>query len=395
MRLAVRFNHKARQRRDGLENIFEKLKALVEPGSPVVWVHAASLGEFEQGRPVIEALRVRRPDVRILLTFFSPSGYEVRRGYDGADWVFYLPADTPRNARRFVRTVRPQAAIFIKYEFWLNYMRQLSKVQCRTFLVSAIFNPDQIFFKPYGGVFRRGLAIFERLFVQDAASALLLDSINIRNNTVSGDTRFDRVAAVAAAARRIDEVERFAAGARIVVAGSTWPPDEHLIADMARRRPGLKFIIAPHEMDQARIERFIASSPRPAVRYTDCRDGKADPAQADVMVVDTIGILSSLYRYGAYAYIGGGFGVGIHNTLEAAAFGIPVAFGPNYHRFREARELVDSGAAISVESADELDKWMEEMEQSPKKYKATCDMAANYISKNKGATEKIINHIFP
>ncbi len=395
MRVAARFDKKLRKRRDGLRNVFENLAAAVgSRDEPLIWVHAASLGEFEQGRPIIEAIRAQYPHYKILLTFFSPSGYDIRKNYPGADYVSYLPVDTAANARRFVAIARPQVAIFIKYEFWLNYLRALAKAGSRTFLVSALFREDQIFFKWYGGIFRRGLKAFEWLFVQNMESKLLLDTIGIHNTTATGDTRFDRVASVAGAARRIAAVETLARDARVVVAGSTWPPDEHIIMEAIRRHPELKFVVVPHEIVEERIAQFIARSPRPAVRYTEC-DGGKDPAQYDVMVVDVIGILSSIYQYGAYAYIGGGFGAGIHNTLEAAAFGMPIAFGPNYHRFREACDLIAGGAAASIEDADELDAWLTRLEADRPAYEKNCELAECYISQNKGATKKILDHIFP
>ncbi len=393
MRVASRFNRKAAQRREGLKGVFTRMKQSIDTSGPLVWVHAASLGEFEQGRPLIEAIREAHPEYKILLTFFSPSGYEIRKGYAGADYVYYLPIDTPRNARRFVAIARPRIAVFIKYEFWLNYLRQLRRSGCRTFLISAIFREDQIFFKSWGGIFRRGLRMFEWMFVQNGASKALLEKIGITSITTTGDTRFDRVAAVAAAARNIPPVEQFAAGSRVMVAGSTWPPDEHIIMEMVRLHPDMKFVIAPHEISPERIESLVARCPQPVIRYTEC-DGKVDPSQFGVMVVDVIGILSSVYRYGNYAYIGGGFGVGIHNTLEAAAFGIPVAFGPNDHRFREACELIASGAGLSIETPEELHEWIAQMEADPTVYENRCQMAREYIAQNIGATHKILEHVF-
>lgn len=393
VRLAVRVNRKAGLRREGLREIWERIEARVGAWEgPVVWVHAASLGEFEQGRPVIEVIRARHPGHKVLLTFFSPSGYEVRKDYPGADWVCYLPIDTPRNARRFVAIAKPQVAIFIKYEFWLNYLRQLSRRGCRTFLVSAIFNREQVFFKWYGGLFRRALRRFEHIFVQNEASQWLLQTIRVGAVTTTGDTRFDRVAAVAEAAREVPAIGQFAGGERVVVAGSTWPADEHVLLEIIKRHAGLKFVIVPHEIEADRIDKLLLNSPRPAVRYTQF-DPKRD-AGAQVMVVNVIGILSSIYRYGAYAYVGGGFGVGIHNTLEAAAFGIPVAFGPNYLRFREACELIELGAAMSIESADELDGWLTRLENDPAAYEQACKLSGEYVSKNRGATRKIVDYIF-
>ena len=394
MRLAALFHPKARLWLRGRKHIFRRLREAIPEGERIFWVHAASLGEFEQGRPLIEAVRAGHPEYKILLTFFSPSGYEIRKNYPGADYIFYLPADTPRNARRFLRTVRPEIAVFVKYEFWLNFLKQLRRSGCRTFIVSAIFRPDSVFFRWYGGIFRRGLRTFERLFVQNSDSELLLDNIGISNISIAGDTRFDRVNAIAASAQRIGIAERFAqGGGHVFVAGSTWPPDEELLAELIARRPGMKFIIAPHEIDPARIERLRGRLGCPSARYTECTE-ETDLSGVRVLFIDTIGILSSVYRYADYAYIGGGFGVGIHNILEAATFGLPIAFGPNYGKFREAREMIALGAARSVRECGELNDWLEALESDPQLYEHTRRLSARYIGENKGATEKIMRYIF-
>lgn len=400
LRAAALFNPKASLWLRGRRGIFDRLRNAVRDWDNVVWIHCASLGEFEQGRPLIEAIKESHPDRRIILTFFSPSGYEIRKDYPLADAVFYLPLDTPRNARRFVRTVRPEIAVFVKYEFWLNYLRALGRSGCRTFVVSAIFRPDSVFFRWYGGAFRRILPLFERMFVQNQESKQLLSALGIEAVTVSGDTRFDRVARIAENAKRLPVIERFAEGSKTVVAGSTWPHDEDLILQAIAAFPQLKFIVAPHEIDQERIGKFIAASPRKAVRYTGGDAGTADAgagtpdADAEVLVIDTIGILSAVYRYGWVGYIGGGFGAGIHNTLEAAAFGLPLAFGPNYAKFREARDLIEIKAARSVSTFPELQEALRVLLDDPELHRKAGAKAAEYVETHRGATAIIMKTLF-
>jgi len=442
VRVAAPFNGKARLMVRGHKRILKRLaEAMEERGaengtesacaarraarSPqpaaagsIIWFHAASLGEFEQGRPLIEAVRAQHPEYKILLTFFSPSGYEIRKDYAGADWVFYLPLDTPRAARCFVKTVKPQIAIFIKYEFWINLLAALRRAHVRTFLVSAIFRPRSVFFRWYGGIYRKALGTFETIFVQKGDSLALLASIGVHNVVEAGDTRFDRVADIAAAARPMEIVERFRGGSRLLVAGSTWPEDEELLGRLLEQFPEMKMVIVPHEIDTARVERLVASLPVPAVRYSQVApDGDPtaarpqvpptggsesahaterstiDLAAARVLVVDTIGLLSSIYRYAWVAYIGGGFGVGIHNTLEAAVYGIPVAFGPNYEKFREAVQMVAEGCAVSVASADELGRWIGSLYDDRQAYERLCRLASAYVASNRGATGAIMQII--
>ncbi len=378
---------------DGRKGIFERMRSAIDPNCDIIWVHAASLGEFEQGRPVIEALRRTHPEYKILLTFFSPSGYEIRKNYSGADYVFYLPTDTPSNVRRFMDIVRPKIAIIIKYEFWLNYLSELRRRGCRTYIISSIFRRNSIFFKPYGWAFRRALKSFDTLFVQNDESVELLASIGISNVEKAGDTRFDRVADIASKAKKIEEIEKFAAGRKVFVAGSTWPQDEELIVRLANEHRDTKFIIVPHEIEPQRIDRMAESIQGGAVRYT--RAGQCDrTAEAQVMIVDTVGILSSVYSYAHYAYIGGGFGVGIHNTLEAATFSLPLAFGPNYTKFQEAVDLIRLGAAKSVDSYKQIEEWFSALHDDENLRKRQGDLAGEYIRQNKGATEKIVSHIF-
>lgn len=387
MKLAALFNDKAKKWVVGRRDLFGRLKSAVsDRKSPIVWVHAASLGEFEQGRPVIEAIRTRMPEYKIMLTFFSPSGYEIRKNYNGADWVFYLPADTPRNAKRFVEIVKPEITIFIKYEFWLNYLNEAKKQGSRLFLISALFLPDFVFFRSYGSHFREALGWFERIYVQNDCSLELLKGIGVNNADIAGDTRFDRVFSIASSAVRLPIVERFAAQSRVFVAGSTWEADEEMLLEAVKARPDIKFIIAPHEIHNDRIESFIERSGRKCMRYTQLSE--ADNVEsADVMFIDTIGILSSVYAYGSMAYIGGGFGAGIHNVLEAATFGLKIAFGPNYRKFQEAHDLIELGGACSVSNLAEFLQWIDRAVDG--------GICRRYVADRVGATDMIISGVFP
>ncbi len=393
MRALVSFDGKIRAGVAGRQGIFDRIRKAIAPGTKVVWVHCASLGEFEQGRPVIEAIKANHPEYKILLTFFSPSGYEIRKNYPGADYIFYLPLDTPGNAQRFVEAVKPEIAIFVKYEFWLNYLDCLRTAGCRTFIISAIFRRDSVFFKWYGGIFRRALQGFEKLFVQDENSKELLAGIGIENVAVSGDTRFDRVADVRKSAVPVPLVAGFAEGHKTLVAGSTWPPDDELLLALAERHPDMRFVIAPHETAEERIAKLVSLCPEGKVaRYTKASGGKI-PEGVQILIIDTIGILSSIYAYADVAYIGGGFGVGIHNTLEATVYGVPVAFGPNYQKFKEARELIAEGAATSVTDLAQLDTWLSDMLADPGLLKSAGQKAGEYVASHTGATGMILKDI--
>lgn len=390
--LASPFVRKAKLLFAGRKGLIRKIEEAIPPGSKIFWIHAASLGEFEQGRPVIEDVRAKYPDYKILLTFFSPSGYEIRKDYMGADLVFYLPSDTPRNVRRFLDVVNPEIALFVKYEFWLNYLNALGHRNIRTYIISAIFRPDSIFFRPYGGMFRRVLSNFTRIFVQDQPSRELLAGIGVDNVTVAGDTRFDRVGKIADGAKKLPVLDDFTPGCNVLVAGSTWQPDEDILVQLINANPDMKFVVAPHEMDDSRIDAMMNAVAGGAVRYTRySEDPRAKERQ--LLVIDTIGILSSVYSYGNFAYIGGGFGVGIHNTLEAAAFGIPLAFGPNYRRFREACELIADGAARSISDYEELSRWLSELRRDKDAYEKSAVRAGKYVNDNRGATEAILSEI--
>lgn len=387
------WNEKASKFCKGRQGVLEYIAERVDKNSKYVWVHAASLGEFEQGRPIIEKLRQMKPEYKIILTFFSPSGYEVRKNYEGADIVCYLPIDTSWSANRFLDVVNPSYAIFIKYEFWMNFIVGLKRRKIPTYIVSAIFRPSQVFFKWYGFWYRKVLHCFSHLFVQNQTSLDLLSSIGVKNVSLTGDTRFDRVADIAAKSKELPIVSAFAQGSKVIVAGSSWPKDEDILCDYFNNHPDLKMILAPHEIHQAHLDSIVSKLKRPYVFYKDVDEAAA--AKADCLIINCFGLLSSIYKYGEVAYIGGGFGVGIHNTLEAAVYGMPVLFGPNYERFQEAVDMVKRGGAFSIQSADEYNKLMDSLlaENSPL-LKSASAQAADYVNENRGATERIVNEVF-
>ncbi|MBK9357955.1 MAG: 3-deoxy-D-manno-octulosonic acid transferase [Bacteroidales bacterium] len=398
LRIAGVFSTKARAWHYGRKELFDKLEEVFtahhanSQPSPVAWFHCASLGEFEQGRPVIEAFRNKFPGYTILLTFFSPSGYDHKKQYKGADHVFYLPIDTRLNARKFIAIVRPQFAIFVKYEFWFNYLFELFKNHVPVFTISAIFRPNQHFFKWYGGWFRTHLRRINRVFVQDEESAELLRMIDVENICISGDTRFDRVKSIKAIQQPYPLIDSFTGGKHIIVAGSTWPPDnELLLALYERTGDQLKFIIAPHEMNLAYIREFAGKLGDKAVLYSEAPG--SDLKKKQFLIIDSIGMLSQLYRYASIAYIGGGFGAGIHNTLEAAAYGVPVFFGPNYLRFREAREMIDAGVAFSVQNVNELTLGIVGLLSNQTHLENVSHKAGEYVSSKTGATDIIIEEL--
>lgn len=377
----------------GRKGLFARLQSTLKPNERRIWVHAASLGEFEQGRPLIEKIKEQHPEYKVVLTFFSPSGYEVRKNYTGADYIFYLPADTPSNAKRFIDLVNPEKVLFIKYEYWYNYLSILKKRNIPVYLCSAIFRENQLFFKWYGGWYRKILSLFGHLFVQTAKSGELLKSLGYTNVTVTGDTRFDRVYAIATQSREIHEVAAFVGNHPCLIAGSTWEPDEDLLSTYINMESAsIKYIIAPHEIQPAHIERLEGSIRKKVVRFSSWKhDQSGNP---DVLIIDNIGMLSSLYRYGQVSYIGGGFGKGIHNTLEAATFGLPVLFGPNYHKFQEAKDLIALGGAFSISNQDELNSRLDELFNNVTSLSEAQRTAAEYVKNNIGATELICKYIF-
>lgn len=374
----------------GRARLINRIRQEVRPDGTLIWFHCSSLGEFEQGRPVMEAIKTMNPGTRILLTFFSPSGYEVRKNYAGADYIYYLPLDTRRNASRFIRYTRPAAVYFIKYEFWYHYINQLHSAHIPVFLVSAIFRKSQIFFKNYGKWFRSMLGSFEHIFLQDNSSFELLGSIGLTNISVTGDTRFDRVSAIAGKVKAIENLDIFRQQNRIIVAGSTWPEDDkYLVSYINRKEDGIKYILVPHEIHDSHISMLEKSITGNVLRFSAMN--KENASQAGVLIVDAVGYLSALYQYADIAYIGGGFSKGIHNTLEAATFGIPVIFGPNYHKFREAVELISEGAAFPVSGETSLHNVLTGLLTDPDQLERAGKAARNYVERNTGATARIID----
>jgi len=398
------FHKKATLLHAGRRTVFSYLKQHVNPTDSYIWFHAASLGEFEQGRPVMEALKERHPDSRILLTFFSPSGYEIRKNYTGADLICYLPADTKANAHRLLELVPLKAAVFIKYEFWVNYLTELDRRSIPAYSIAAIFRGDQVFFKSYGKWYRKVLGRFRKIFVQDEASLQLLKEINITNADIAGDTRFDRVKAIASTARRFTEIEEFIGDChKVLIAGSSWPEDEELLVRYLNEHSDTKLILVPHEIHESHLD-GIAKLLSDSRRYTHLKTGEFSGTSC--LVIDTIGMLSSLYQYATIAYIGGGFGVGIHNTLEAAVWKVPVVFGPNYQKFREARELIALGGGFSINGYEELRNrfdalFKENTKTAPEQLDSSVVnpagnsgiKAGNYVTANTGATSIIINQL--
>jgi len=388
IRVAALFNAKARLWVEGRRGWKKDLANAFGSNDKIAWFHAASLGEFEQGRPVIEALRKSHPEYKILLSFFSPSGYTQKKDYTFADKVIYLPADCPGNAKYFIKMVNPNIAVFIKYEFWFNYMTELSKKKIPTVFLSVLFRKDQIFFRRYGGWFRKKIKSADHFFVQDEASAQMIKAIGIDQYTISGDTRFDRVADILKTPAENKEIERFCDGHKVLLAGSTWLPDEKVLSGLLARFPDLKFIIAPHEVKEERIKELINILNIPVARYT--KDKPVTWNEKQILIIDTIGVLSSIYRYADIAYIGGAFGAGLHNIQEPAVHGMPVIFGPKYQRFREAIDLVHSGGAFAISTENELISVVGDLLSDDAQYQSACNISRQYMLDNIGATEKIM-----
>ena len=393
IRIVSPFNKKAALWLNGRKNID------FIPYKESIWFHFASLGEFEQGRPVLERLRQLYPDHKIVVTFFSPSGYEVRKNTPLADAVYYLPLDTAQNARKFIEAIQPKMAVFTKYEYWYHFYNQARRRNIPLYIISGIFRPGQIFFKWYGGLHRKILGFVNYFFVQDEPSIALLKGLGLHNATVSGDTRFDRVWANAQHPKPIPFMDEFKNGHKVFIAGSTWPPDEQLLATLATQYPYWKFIVAPHEISGEKINRLIELLPRgSAVRYSQISNHGPAVAETQItghqtLIIDNIGMLSSLYQYGDIAYIGGGFGAGIHNTLEAAAFGLPVIFGPNYSKFKEAHNLVALKAGFSVSDEAGLKAITHTLINNEAFYSEASATISAYVRDNTGATKTIADYI--
>ncbi len=397
--IASLFNEKVRKMWRGERDAFRILRQKVDPDAKYVWFHAASLGEFEQGRPLMERIRKEHPQYKILLTFYSPSGYEVRKNYEGADIICYMPVDTRLNAIRFLRLVRPVMAFFIKYEFWSNFLHILKHRNIPTYSVSSIFRPDQVFFKWYGRSYAGVLRCFDRFFVQNEESRQLLESIGITDVDVVGDTRFDRVLQIKEAAKDLPICEAFRKGSasaetpsadyKVFVAGSSWPPDEDIFVKFFNEHKDWRLLIAPHVIGEEHLKSILALvKGKKVVRYTQTSPEEA--AEADVLIIDCFGLLSSMYRYGDVAYVGGGFGVGIHNTLEAAVWNMPVIFGPNNKKFQEAQGLLKSGGGFEISNFGEFDALMRRLMNDATFLKSSGEKAGAFVASLSGATDKVI-----
>lgn len=398
LHLAAPFKAKARLWVEGRRNWRTKLETAVAQKQlkGAVWFHCASLGEFEQGRPVIEKIKQLHPQQKIILTFFSPSGYEIQKDYPMADLILYLPVDTQSNARYFLNTIQPKLAIFVKYEFWLNFLFELKKQRIPTFLISTVIKPHQSFFKWYGGDFRKALHAYTTIFTQDVYSLRLLKLLKVETGALAGDARFDRVLQICSSPKHIHEIEHFAKNSFVIIAGSSWAKDEELLvasyARLHQKNSNLKLIIAPHEIQKSNIDRLKNLLTKHQLNYhlfSDSEEVYTHP----VLVLNAIGFLSSVYQYGNVAVIGGGFSDGIHNILEPTVYGLPVLFGPNYHKFNEAYEILDLKAGFTFSNEDDLYNKLESLINNPEELRTASLLAKNYVQKNSGATEKILKHL--
>jgi len=386
--IVARFNKKAALMVRGQLQSFSIIQQKIIPGETYTWFHAASLGEFEQGRPVMEALKKQHPETKILLTFFSPSGYEIRKQYAGADIILYLPFDTRKNAEQLLQMIPISKAIFIKYEFWPNYLQALKKKNIPFYSIAAIFRQEQLFFKSYGQWYLNHLKDFTHIFVHDENSSDILKTHQITQHTIAGDTRFDRVLEIASQAKEIPLIEKFVSNTGFVlIAGSSWPADEALLIRWMKENPDSRLIIVPHEIHDAHIQAILKQTGNDAIRFTEANSENI--LSFKCLILDTMGMLSSVYRYGNLAYIGGGFGVGIHNITEAAVWQIPVIFGPNYHKFREAKDLIELQGAKPITNYDELQNAILFFKNEPESGK----IAGTYVRKNGGATGKILSQL--
>jgi 3-deoxy-D-manno-octulosonic-acid transferase len=389
IRMATPFHSKAKAFVTGRKGVMKQLSGFFSKGNQkVIWVHCASLGEFEQGRPIIECIRTEFPQYVVLLTFFSPSGYEIRKNYDKAAMVTYLPLDTPKNARRFVEAVKPSLAIFVKYEFWYHYANELNKRNIPSISISSIFRKGQIYFQPLGSLNRQILKNFSHFFVQNYESVSLLKSIGINNVTVAGDTRFDRVYEIVQKSNGIPIAQKFKGDQKVFVVGSSWPEDMEVLMPFINENK-LKFIIAPHEISESTISALEKSLQVRSIRYSQA-ENVPTLDEYNVLIIDNIGMLSKLYRYGEFAYVGGAFGKGLHNILEASCYGVPIFFGnKNYERFQEAVDLLNRGGAFDVRDYPDL-KEKYEMLNVPRTFILACEVTRQYVEENLGATEKIM-----
>lgn len=393
-KIASLWNKKMKLWVDGRKNLPERIAASIAKDDKVIWFHAASYGEFEEGRPLIETIQSQYPAYKILVTFFSPSGYEGHKNYKFADWVFYLPLDTNSQVSKFLDAAHPEIAIFIKYEFWPNLLAEMKRRRIRTFLVSARFIPKSAYFKWWGGILRKALTAFETIFVQDEDSLKLLQKNGFENVIIAGDPRFDRVKEISEVAWSEPIVEKFKNNEKLFIAGSTVKgKDDEVIQDLINLNPDTRFLVVPHEMDRLPMEKTVQETEKEAKIYSEC-DIDTDFSNTQILILDRIGMLAKLYRYGNWAFIGGGFDLGIHSVIEATVYGMPAAFGPNYQKNRPGIEMVEQGICAGINSSEELNKWLSELKNDDEKLSDLSKKAKEYTFANCGATEKILKEIF-
>lgn len=394
VRIAALFNKKAGLFLTGRKDLFERLQSALNGNNKIVWMHCASLGEFEQGRPVLEKLRKDHPGHKLLVTFFSPSGYEIMKNYKGADWVFYLPVDGASNAKRFLDIVNPVLVVFVKYEYWYYYFSNIRKRGIPLLMVSAIFRENSAFFKWYGGLYRKMLRCITHLFIQNKESAELLSRVLPEDKyTIAGDTRFDRVIDIAEKGEPIPLIERFVTGKKTIIAGSSWPADENVLQKTFNAMNGkMKLIIAPHDISNDHVSQIQSLFPG-CLLYSQLVSGERQPGEKDVLIIDNIGLLSRVYRYAHTTYIGGAFKEGLHNILEAAVYGKPVFFGPEHRKFMEAGGLIQSGGAFSIPDDKAFTGILSRLAEDNKFYEETCAASKNFVYQSKGATGKVMDYI--
>lgn len=391
LKLIALFNPKIKLFVQGRKNVIDNLGQKIKKGDRIIWFHAASLGEYEQGFPLLEALRNSYASHKILLTFFSPSGYEVKKDSAVADIITYLPLDTARNARKFTDTVQPELAIFIKYEVWPNFLRELENRKIPTLLIAANFNKNQIYFKPFGRFLRNSLKRFSKIFVQNDKSKSLLTKIGYNRVEISGDTRFDRVAEILERDNHLELIEQFKGGYKCLVAGSTWVEDENILLKFINTSKEIKIIIAPHNIKREHISRLVSTINKKTAIYSNC--GMVDLIDFEVLIVDSIGLLTKIYSYADIAYVGGGFKTGLHNTLEPAVFGVPVIIGPKYHGFAEAEKLVEKGGLCPIRNEEEFNELMNDFLHNKKLLREKGEINSKFVQNNLGATKTILKHI--
>ncbi len=392
LHIVALFNKKMKLFVQGRTSVFSTLQEKITPADKVIWFHAASLGEYEQGLPVMEKMRMLYPSHKILVTFFSPSGYEIRKNTTASDVVVYLPMDTLKNVKKFLKLAHPEIAFFIKYEFWPNYLFELKNSNVPTYLISGLFRPNQVFFKWYGSLYRKAFKSFNHFFVQYESSKQLISSIGFNNVTVSGDTRYDRVSRILEQDNHLPFIEDFTNGKTTVIFGSSWPKDEEIFTGFINKQPDTKFIIAPHTFGESHMESLRQNIAKPIVFFTE-KEGK-NLKDYDVLVIDTIGLLTKIYSYADVAYVGGGFGTsGLHNILEPAAYGIPVVIGPNHKKFPEAKQLADAGGCIVVHNETETEAVLSRLTTEENYRNTTGRNAGDFVQRNRGAVYTILKHI--